>query len=63
MNNEEIFICYLIALFGVAGLVIGITINANFYTDVYNKAIILCVKQPQDCKDHFDYLKLQENQK
>ncbi len=31
--------------------------------DGKNEGIVFCMEQPQKCKVHYDYLKLQENQK
>jgi hypothetical protein len=61
--DDEITIYYLIALSGVAGLVIAFTYNSNSYTNGYNKAVKFCVEQPQNCKNDYKHLKLQENNK
>jgi hypothetical protein len=59
--KDEITIYYLIALFGVTGLVIGLTVNSTSYTNGYNEAIKSCVEEPQKFKETYQLFNLGEN--
>ncbi len=66
MNNDALGAGLFIAFIAVLGTMFPLGSSMGYdvgLEDGKNDGIVFCMEQPQKCKVHYDYLKLQENQK
>jgi hypothetical protein len=66
MNDDALGAGLFIAFIAVLGTIFLLGSGMGFDVGLEkgkNDGIVFCMEQPQKCKVHYDYLKLQENQK
>jgi len=66
MNDDSVIGGLLFALFASVGVFFLLGSRFGFDDGVVkgkDVGIVYCMQQPKECKIHYDYLKLQENQK
>lgn len=66
MNDDNMIGGLLLAFFATISVIfiLGTTVGYDNGMEMgKNEGIVFCTENPQKCKVHYDYLKLQENQK
>jgi len=66
MNDDNVFGAVLLAVLASIGVFFLLGTRFGFDDGMIkgkNDGIVFCMENPQKCKVHYDYLKLQENQK
>ncbi len=66
MIEPGIIIPFIFGIPTLASLIFFLGFNIGGYNGMSvgkNEGIVFCMEKPKECKTHYDYLKLQENQK